>query len=119
VVVVAERACSEPVAEEMAPTPMAMVEGLRVASVQALHPRREPFSGAAHDEVVVVAHQAARVRNPGEASDRPRQDGQEQPPVVVVAENPASANAAAVDVVGAVRKLRPCDPRHRSTVAPT
>jgi len=119
VVVVGERARSEPVAEEMAPTPVAMVEGLRVASVQALHPRREPFAGAAHDEVVVVAHQAERVRNPGEASDRPRQDGQEQPPVVVVPEDPASVHAAGVDVVGAVRELRPCDPRHRSTVAPT
>jgi hypothetical protein len=119
VVVVAERACAEPVAEEMTAAPVAVVEGLRVASVQALHPRREPFAGAAHDEVVVVAHQAERVRDPGEASDRLGQDGQEQPPVVVVAEDPTSVHAAAVDVVGAVRKLRPCDPRHRSTVAPT
>jgi len=119
VVVVGERACSEPVAEKMTAAPVAMVEGLRVASVQALHPRRELFAGAPHDQVVVVAHQAERVCDPGEASDRPREDGEEEPPIVVVAEDPASVHAAAVDVVGAVRKLRPCDPRHRPTVAPT
>jgi hypothetical protein len=109
----------EAVAEEVAAAAVAAVEALGVDAVQPAHARGQVGAAGVDDEVVVVAHQAERVCDPGEASDRPREDGEEEPPIVVVAEDPASVHAAAVDVVGAVRKLRPCDPRHRPTVAPT
>ena len=45
---------------------MALVELLRIASVQELHAARERVAGRAEDEVVVRRHQAERLHRPVE-----------------------------------------------------
>jgi hypothetical protein len=56
------------------------------------------------DDVVVRGHQAERVDRPAVALGAEADAGEEQPPVVVVAEDRAPVHAARDDVEVAVRK---------------
>jgi len=70
VVVVAHLPEREAVAPEVAAAPVLRVEALRVAAVDAVERVREGVAEALDDEVVVVRHQAERVRPEAEAVHR-------------------------------------------------
>jgi hypothetical protein len=108
-----DRSGGEAVGEQVAEAPVALVEGLRVAALEALDAAGELRLGAVEDEVVVRRHQAERVHRPVEALGAGSDVGEEEAPVVVVAEDRAAVDAARHHVEVPVRQRGSRHPRHR------
>lgn len=104
----------EAAGEEVPETAMSLVEGLRVAAVQALEPARELRLGRVEDDVVVRRHEAERVDCPPETLCARAQEREEVPAVGVVDEDPAPVDAAREHVEVAVGKARAGNARHPS-----
>ncbi len=100
-------------AEKVALAAVFVVEGLRVAAVQQLHPGGELGAGALDDEVVMVPHQAEAVHGPAVTAHDPLEQVQEEDPVEVVAVDEAAVDAAAGQVVDPVGEQEAGDARHR------
>jgi hypothetical protein len=69
------------VAEDVVLSLVAFVEGAGIGAVQIPHPVGEVPQGGLDQKVVVVAHQAAHVREPAVAPFDPAQDVEEDDPV--------------------------------------
>ncbi len=78
----------------MAPASVPEVEGLRVDAVEHAHSLGEPFAASLDDEVIVVAHQAEGVAGPVVANDDAREKCEEEPAVMVVAEDGDTSGSA-------------------------
>jgi hypothetical protein len=91
---------------------MPLVEGLRVAALEALDAAGELGLGAVKDEVVVRRHQAERVHRPAKALGARADVGEEEAPVVVVTEDRAAVDPARHHVEVPVRKRGSRHPRH-------
>jgi hypothetical protein len=107
-----DRSRGEASCEQVAEAAVALVEGLRVAALEALDAAGQLGLGAVQHEVVVRRHQAERVHRPAEALDAGPDVGEEEPPVVVVAKDRAAVHAARHHVEVAVRKRGSRHPRH-------
>jgi hypothetical protein len=107
-----DRPRREAVGEEVPEASVPLVERLRVAALEALDAARELGLRAVEDEVVVRRHQAQRVHRPAEPFGARVDVGEEEAPVVVVAEDRAAVDAARHDVEVAVRKRGSRDARH-------
>lgn len=118
--VVADDPRLEPLLEEVALSPVALVEALRVEADEPVHPRRDAGETPFDDHVVVRAEQAPRVQPDAEACGCDPEQPRERLAIVVVAEGEDAARAAARQVVHAVRgKLGAWSARHRTaTVVP-
>jgi len=112
VLVVADHPRSEPVAEEMAPTLVPLVEPLRVAAVQPVHPVGEPPQLRLDDEVEVIAHQTEGVHLPPVSGHDGGEVREEREPVLVVEEDRSPRDAARRDVVDRAGELRAERPGH-------
>jgi hypothetical protein len=75
------------------------IERARVLAVEVAHPVREVGEWGLDDEVVVVAHEAARVHFPAVATHDAVQDANERVPVGVVDHNRRVVVARGPDVV--------------------
>lgn len=107
-----DRPRREAVREQVSEAPVALVERLRIAALQALETTRELHPRAVEDEMVVRRHEAKRVERPVIPLGARPHVGQERAPVVVVAEDRAAVHAACHDVEVAVRKRGSQDARH-------
>ena len=107
-----DRSGGEAVGEQVAEAAVALVERLPVAALEALDAARELGLRAVEDEVVVRRHQAERVHRPAEALDAGADVGEEEAPVVVVAEDRAAVHSARHHVEVPVRKRGSQHPRH-------
>jgi hypothetical protein len=107
-----DRLRGEAVGEQMAEATVALVEGLRVAALEALDAAGQLGLGAVEDEVVVRRHQAERVHRPAEAFRAGADVCEEEAPVVVVAEDRAAVHAARHHVEVPVRKRGSRHARH-------
>ncbi len=94
----------ETVAEEVPLAPVLLVERLRIAAVQQLHPGGKLRPVALDDEVVMVAHQAKAVHPPPVAAHCDSEQSEEVQPVEIVPVDPAAVHSARAHVVDAVRK---------------
>ena len=79
--------------------PVALVEGAGVLAVQVTHPVGEVRERRLHDQVVVVAEQAAGVEPPAIAALDPPQDVEEDCPVPVILEDRRVVVPLRADVV--------------------
>jgi hypothetical protein len=102
VVVVADQARVKAVAEQVAVAAVALVEGLGVAAVQAVHPIREPLPPRLDDQVEVVVEQDPSDAVPGVAADREAGEAGPGVTVVVVADDRLTGDATRRDVEDAV-----------------
>jgi hypothetical protein len=107
-----DRSRGEAVGEQVAEATVALVERLRVAALEALDAARQLGLGAVEDQVVVRRHQAERMHRPAEALGAGADVCEEEPPVVVVAEDRAPVHAARHHVEVPVRKRGSRHPRH-------
>jgi hypothetical protein len=106
-----------PVAEDVVLPLVAFVEGAGIGAVQIPHPLGEVRQGSLDQEVVVVAHQAAHVREPAVAPFDPAQDVEEDDPVSIVEHDRRVVVAPDPDVVvgagGEVTVGRPIARKYR------
>jgi len=102
----------EPALEEMPATPVATVEDLRVAAVEALHPGGKPLRRGRDDDVVVRVHQAVRVDIPAELLGDRLQQIEEVEPIDVLAEDRRRTDAVRRDVEDTVREVASAQPWH-------
>jgi hypothetical protein len=93
----------EAVAEKVPGSRVLLVEALRIAAVEQLHPRGQVGTGAFEDEVVVVAHQAEGVHGPAIPADGELEERQEKQAVEIVEVDPAAVDTPGRDVEEAVR----------------
>jgi hypothetical protein len=91
-----------------------LVEGLRVAAVQHLHPGGERFARTLNDEVEVVVHEAECAHLPAEAAPDEQEEREPVEPVVVVADDPAAVDSARGDVVDPVGEQGARNAGHRT-----
>jgi hypothetical protein len=89
----------EPLAEEVVPAAVPLVEGAGVLAVQVAHAVGEIRQRGLDEEVVVVAEQAAGVEAPAIVALDPSQNLEKDPPVVVVLEDRSVVVALRADVV--------------------
>ena len=89
----------EPLAEDVVPAAVPLVEGAGVLAVQVAHAVGEVRQRGLDEEVVVVAEQAAGVEAPAIVALDPSQNLEEDPPVVVVLEDRIVVVALRPDVV--------------------
>ena len=89
----------EPLAEDMVPAAVPLVEGAGVLAVQVAHAVGEVRQRSLDEEVVVVAEQAAGMEAPAIVALDPSQNLEEDPPVVVVLEDRSVVVALRPDVV--------------------
>jgi hypothetical protein len=99
--VVADHARAEAVAEEMAVPAVALVEGLCVAPVQALHAVREALEPSLDQQMEVIVEQDPGNAVPAVAADRAAREVRPEVTVVVVADDLLPGDAAGGDVVDA------------------
>jgi hypothetical protein len=78
---------AEAAPEDVVAAAVALVEGASVTAVQVAHPVREVRLGRLHEQVVVVAHEAAHVRAPPVAAFDAAQNVDEEDAVVVLEED--------------------------------
>jgi hypothetical protein len=102
----------EAVGEQVAEAAVPLVERLRVAALEPLDAAGELGLRAVEDEVVVRRHQAERVHRPAIALGARVDVGEEEAPVVVVAEDRAAVDPARHHVEVPVRKRGSWHPRH-------
>jgi hypothetical protein len=105
------------VAEDMVLPLVAFVEGAGIGAVQIAHPLGEVRQGSLDQEVVVVAHQAAHVREPAVAPFDPAQDVEEDDPVSIVEHDRRVVVAPDPDVVVGAGGEVTVGPSHRPKVA--
>jgi hypothetical protein len=86
-------------AEYVIAAAVALVEGARVTAVQVAHTVREVRSRGLHDQVVVIAHQAADVEAPAVPPNDPVQDVDEDDAVRIVPDDRRLVVAPRGDVV--------------------
>ena len=108
----------EAIAEEVSPAFVAAVERLGVGAVEALEAVGEAPELSLDDEVVVVRHQAEGVDAPVVPLHLAREDPQEEPVVVRVAEGGRARDASRGDVVDAVRRELLARSPHAARLAP-
>jgi len=89
----------EALAEDVVFASVALVEGAGVLAVQVAHPVGEVRKRRLHDEVVVVAQEAAGVKAPVVAPPDAPQDVEEDGPVPVILEDRPVAVPFRADVV--------------------
>ena len=89
-----DRPRGEAVCEQVSEAPVALVERLRVAALQALEATREVRPRAVEHQVVVRRHEAEGVERPAVPLRARPQMGQKRAPVGVVAEDRAAVHAA-------------------------
>jgi uncharacterized membrane-anchored protein len=80
--------------EQVADARIAIVEALRVAEVEQVHPLREALELGEGDEVEVVRHEAEGVYAPGEPAHRESKESGEVAVVVRVAVDRLARHAA-------------------------
>ena len=102
-VVVADHPRTKSVAEQVAFAAVALVEGLGVATVQALHPVREPLAPRLDDQMEMVVEENPRDAVPGVVANREAGEASPVVAVVVVADDRLARDAASRDVEDAVR----------------
>ena len=96
----------EPLAEDVVPAAVPLVEGAGVLAVQVAHAVGKVRQRGLDEEVVVVAEQAAGVEAPAIVALDPSQNLEEDPPVVVVLEDRSVVVPLRPDVVvGAGREV--------------
>jgi hypothetical protein len=103
---------SEAVAEEVAAAVVTAVERLGVDAVDALHAERQAPELGLDDEVVVVRHQAEHVHAPVVAANLRGEQGEEEPPLVVVQKDRAARDASRGHVVNASLRQFPTRSPH-------
>jgi hypothetical protein len=96
---------------------VALVEGPGVGAVQVPHALVEVGRGRLHQEVVVVAHQAAHVHPPPVAPLHSPQDVDEDHPILQIEHDRRVVVPAAPNVVTGAREDDSVRPSHRSKVA--
>jgi hypothetical protein len=99
---VADHPGAEPVAEEVAVAAVTLVEGLGVASVEALHPVGQALTPRLHDQVKVVVEKDPGDAVPQVAADRAARQVGPVVAIVVVADDVLPGDAAGRDVEDAV-----------------
>lgn len=103
--------------KEVPDAPATAVEGLGVDAVQVAHTAGEVGIERAHEQVVVVRHQAVAQAAPPEALECRFQDFQEGAPVAVVSVDRATLVPARGQVEDSVSYLQPEGARHYAKVA--
>jgi hypothetical protein len=98
--------------EQTALPRMALVEALGICAGEKMHPGRQPLAGRLEDQVVVGAHDAARVEAPAEPVGDQVDERDELRPVQVAAVEQLAARRATGDMVEAVRQIGSTHPRH-------
>jgi hypothetical protein len=115
--VVFDRFRREALAEHVVTATVEGVESAGVVAVEVAHPGGEVCLPRLDDEVIVVAHQAARVQPPAVAPDDAAELVQEDAAVVVVQEAELFVVAAGRDVVPRTGGEIASAPCHPATVA--
>jgi hypothetical protein len=91
------------------------IEGLRIATVQPMHPTAQLRHRRLDEQVNVVAHQAVRETTPRHLPRRARQQGEISPAIQVVDEDRPARGAAREDVVEVAGQVGPrCACHHRT-----
>ena len=99
-------------AEDVVLASVTLVEGAGVGPVEVPHSLVEIRGGRLHEEVVVVAHQAIRVKEPGLVGDDRREKVQEKAAVASVPEDRPAFMSTAGDVVQRAGELEAERSRH-------
>jgi hypothetical protein len=107
VVVALDAARGKTALEEVAGAIVQVVEVLRVAEAEEVHPLRQPLELGEHDEVEVVRHERVDRERPAEAARGSAQQAKEGEAVVVVEVDGAAFDATIDYVEGAVRRKVP------------
>jgi hypothetical protein len=100
-----DRPGREPVGEQVPEAAVAGVELERVGAVDEVERAREVGDDALDDQVVMRSHQAERVHPQPVAPDGDGEQGEEEPPVVVVAEDEGAVHPSGDHVEDAVREV--------------
>ncbi len=103
-------------AEDVVLAPVAAIERARVAAVEEVHRHGKALGAGSEEKVVVVRHQAVARASQLEAGDGSVEEGQENPPVVRIAEELAPVVATRGDVVRQIWIEHAWRSRHLTTV---
>ena len=101
-VLVADHPGAEPIAEQMAVAAVTLVEGLRVASVQALHPVGKALAPCLDEQMEVIVEKDPGDAVPRVVADRAAHELGPVVAIVVVADDVLPSDAAGRDVEDAV-----------------